>query len=302
MLSAFILLHSSPAIAAEEKHGLAVHAWSSMQIDEPEGEGTFIQEMPGIDPQHNVVTHFIPSRLGGPCAKVTPLDSIDGLNDSPSSCTILPGMLLIESLYYQNASKIGGTALAAYPMFRVRTGITKRLEFTLDTPSQVAESGLAGAGLYPCSRAGYGLKYAFAETMNSEIAIGLQQRPPPSRFTPSLTQAKYTFDLTGGFHLSQRLKLNALLGGTTSGKVGFQHIFPMVTAGLGIRLDERDELSVDLGTRFIARHTWPQSFGDISITRLVSPNLAVDVGLGTAFNPVSDTKAHYLAAGFNILR
>ncbi len=42
-------------------------------------------------------------------------------------CIVRPGRIVIESMYYQNASSVGGTALAAYPEPTFRIGLAPRL-------------------------------------------------------------------------------------------------------------------------------------------------------------------------------
>ncbi len=44
-----------------------------------------------------------------------------------SPCIVRRGQLVIESMYYQNASKEGGTALAAYPEATFRVGLSPRV-------------------------------------------------------------------------------------------------------------------------------------------------------------------------------
>src|SRR5271170_4123757 len=60
------------------------------------------------------------------CTTQNPAFVIDDLSGVASPCATAPGTLLIEALYYQNASSVGGTALAAYPLLRLRTGIVNR--------------------------------------------------------------------------------------------------------------------------------------------------------------------------------
>jgi hypothetical protein len=206
---------------------------------------------------------------------------------------------LVEGLYYQNASKVGGTALAAYPMVRLRAGLVRSLEFVADTPSQVAESGLNGRGVYPSSQLGLGLNYALAASGRYALALGAEARPPASRFASSETQPEYTLDAVSEYRLAKSFTLSGFLDGSTSRTVGLQHVFPMAALGFGFYPNARTELSTDVGSRFVVRHASPQSFGDISVTEALHKASAVEVGLGTTLNPVSNAKAHYLAVGFD---
>jgi hypothetical protein len=71
------------------------------------------------------------------CASEPLLALETGASFIPSSCTVPAGGILLESLYYQNASHVGGTALAAYPLLQVTAGVARRVEFIADLPSQV---------------------------------------------------------------------------------------------------------------------------------------------------------------------
>ena len=149
--------------------------------------------------------------------------------DSP--CTVAPGGLLVESLYLQDASRVGGTALAVYPLFRLRTGVTDRLEAFVDTPSQIAESGHGGAGLYPTTRLGFGLNYTLVEGDRLAIALGAEQLPPISHFATTQTQSKYAFDMTSGYRLTTRVTLQAFADGASSSKWGFAEVYPSAALG-----------------------------------------------------------------------
>ncbi|MGA2392381.1 MAG: hypothetical protein ABSH03_03400 [Candidatus Lustribacter sp.] len=138
------------------------------------------------------------------CSTQNPAFTIDDPAGVASPCAVAPGTLLVETLYYQNASRVGGTALAAYPLFRLRTGIARRLEVVIDTPSQIAMSGVDGAGLYPTTHAGYGLNYTFAASAAFAAAFGAEAVPPSSRFTVDQAQPRYVLDVTGGVQLMSR--------------------------------------------------------------------------------------------------
>jgi hypothetical protein len=246
------------------------------------------------------LTPTVAAEQGGSCGSAELTVVADGPSDVPSACTVASGSFLVESLYYQNASRVGGTALAAYPLMRMRAGLTDRLEFLIDPPSQAAESGLAGAGLYPKSEPGYGVNYAFAMTDHAVMSLRTEEQPPASRFTPSQVQPKDSMDLTTGYHFSDHLMLTALCGASAGRAMfGAQRLFPTSALGLELLTDTRTQFFTDLGMKTTKWHTVSQGFGDISAAHLLSQNLVLDVGLGTTFNPVAGTKAHYLAMGVN---
>ena len=236
----------------------------------------------------------------GVCATQNPAFTTDDLSGFTAPCAEAPGSLAIETLYFQNASSVGGTALAAYPLFRIRTGIVSRLEAVVDTPSQVAESGPHGTGLYPATHIGYGANYTFLSGGRSAAGVGLEMVPPNSRFATTQVQPKYVFDLSGGYRLNARASVSAIATGASSHSVGFQRIFPSLAIRTSYGTSATTQISTDLGERVVARHAAAQSFGDVAVNERLRKDLHFSVGLGTTFNPVSNAKAHYLASGFDL--
>jgi hypothetical protein len=234
------------------------------------------------------------------CRTGDPAMLIDDLSGFIAPCAQAPGMVAIETLYFQNASSVGESALAAYPLFRVRTGIVRRLEAVLDTPSQIAESGPHGTGLYPTTHLGYGVNYTFLADGRAAGGMGIEMLPPDSRFVTTAAQPKYVVDVTMGYHLGDRTTLSAIATGASSRSVGFQRIFPTVAVRTAYDASAVTQISTDLGERVVARHSSPQTFGDVAVNERLHKNLHFSVGLGTTFNPVSDAKAHYLASGFDV--
>jgi hypothetical protein len=234
------------------------------------------------------------------CTTENPAFVTDDLSGIQAPCAAAPGTLLVEMLYFQNASRVGGTALAAYPLFRLRTGIVHRLEAVIDTPSQVAESGLHGLGLSPTTHHGYGLNYTFVADARLASAIGFELVPPSSRFNVNESQPRYVIDMTAGFHLMRGVTLSAIATGTSSSNVGFERVNPAAALRLAYDTSARTQISADLGARILVRHGAAQNYGDVAVNERLRRNLTFDVGLGTTFNPVSNAKAHYLASGFNL--
>jgi hypothetical protein len=233
------------------------------------------------------------------CSTANEFFVADALSGIDSPCSIPAGDLMVESLYLQDASRIGGTALAIYPMFRLRTGVTDRVEVEADTPSQIAESGRAGAGLYPTTHLGFGASYTFAESDRLAVALGAEQLPPISRFATTQTQPKYGLDLSSGYRLTPRVTLQAFADDSSSSKSGFQREFPSAALGAAYGLSWATQVSVDVGTRAVARRANLQNFGNVTADQRISKKMTFDAGLGTTFNPISNAKAHYLASGLN---
>lgn len=238
--------------------------------------------------------------LRNSCATQNPAFMNDDLSGIASPCAVDPGTLIVEMLYYQNASRVGGTALAAYPLFRLRTGIVKHLEALIDTPSQIAMSGLDGAGLYPTTHPGYGLNYTFASNARMAAAFGVEVLPPSSRFVVDQSQPKYVLSLTAGYRLNPHTTLSGMVTGSSSRNVGFERVTPGVAFRLAFDAGPRTQISTDLGSRITQRHGAAQSYGDVAVNQRLRKSVTFAIGLGTTFNVVSNAKAHYLASGFNL--
>ncbi len=240
-----------------------------------------------------------PATLGA-CQTANAAFTADDLSGITAPCAEQRGAIAIETLYFQNASRVGGTALAAYPLFRVRTGILPRVELLVDTPSQVAESGPRGTGLYPMTHFGYGANYTFLSGGRSAAGAGIEMVPPNSRFATSQSQPKYVVDLSAGYRVNARSTVSAIATGASSRSVGFERIAPSLAVRESYDTSGTTEITTDLGTRVVTRHGVPQSFGDVAVNERLRKDLRFSVGLGTTFNPVSNAKAHYLASGFNL--
>lgn len=222
----------------------------------------------------------------------------DDLSGSWSPCTMRPGSLFAEVTYLQNASAVGGTALAAYPMLHLRTGIAKDLEFVFQSPSQIAESGQRGIGLHPMTHLGYGLRYTVRQTDRFALAVLGETSPPMSRFSATHVQSTYLFGLAAEYVVNPKIALGFAANGTSSSRVGFARILPSTAARAVYNLTPATQVSVDVGTGIVSKRMVGQSFGDISLNETLYRTLGFNVGLGTTFNVVSNVKAHYLASGF----
>jgi hypothetical protein len=237
--------------------------------------------------------------LGPVCDRSNPLAGADDLVGIASPCLLAPGSAQIDAIYLQNASRIGQTALAAYPMFRVRAGFARRLEAVVDLPSQIAESGPGNNGLYPMTHLGYGLNYQLAQSARSALALITEVLPPTSRFAPVQSQPKYLIGLTSDLAVNDKVTLGATASGVSSGEIGFERVLPSLAMRLGLRVGPQTEIVTALGSRLVGRHQVGQSFGDVTVTRALTKRTIFNVGVGTTFNEVANCKSHYLASGFN---
>jgi hypothetical protein len=234
-----------------------------------------------------------------PCSDLKLTDVAQGSSYIPSPCTLAPGGFLFESLYYQNASKVGGTALAAYPLLQVQAGVFPRVDLVLDAPSQVAESGLHGVGLFPRSHSSYGARYLFAQTQRLAFTTSFAVAPPASFYAPSEQQAKYVLDVVSAYEVTPGFTLRGVSEAATSRSAGVGHILPADAVGADLSIGALTVFSTDVGSRSVTERSRAQAFTDASVKRMVAKKLMFDVGVGTAFNSVASSKAHYLAAGLS---
>lgn len=224
----------------------------------------------------------------------------DDLSGITSPCAAAPGTLLVETLYFQNASRSGGTALAAYPLVRLRTGIAHHLEVVLDTPSQIAESGQHGVGLYPVTRLGFGLNYTIASNARSASGFGVETQPPSSRFNVDERQPKYAFDYSYSYNIGRRGSMSAIAFASSSHLVGFGRIAPAAALRYAYDASARTQISTDIGARVVARGARAQAYTDLALKQRLRENISYTFGLGTTFNGmIGAGKAHYMASGFN---
>jgi hypothetical protein len=233
------------------------------------------------------------------CSDLKLTSVAQGSSYIPSPCTLAPGGFLFEGLYYQNASKVGGTALAAYPLLQVQAGVFQRVDLVLDAPSQIAESGKHGAGLFPRSHSSYGTRYLFAQTQRVALTASFAVAPPASFYAPSEQQAKYVLDVVSAYSVTPGFTLRAVSEAATSRSAGVNQILPANALGADLAIGGVTVFSTDVGSRSVTERARAQTFTDASVKRMVAKRLMFDVGVGTAFNSVASSKAHYLAAGLS---
>jgi len=221
-----------------------------------------------------------------------------GLLDSP--CTLAAGSLLMDGLYYQNASKVGGTALAAFPLLQIDAGIGHQIDVVFDPPAQIAESGLRGAGLYPRSHSSYGARYRLAQTHRLVLAAGFFVAPLASFYAPSELQPRYAFNVGSAYRLTPALTIRGIASVSNAQAARNARTLPTQALGADVTLSPTTIVSPDLGVRSVAWRVEPQTFGDVSVKRLLSRRFVMNAGLGTAFNPADHVKAHYLAVGLSM--
>lgn len=216
-----------------------------------------------------------------------------------NACVVKRRQLIMETTYYQNASKVGGTALAAFPETRLRYGVARNLEVFVDAPSEIAKSGLAGAGVYLMTHAGFGAKYEFAHVRGTVYSLSLESRPPMSVFANTDLVASSDARLSATWAPSVRSSVGAEIGMLNYATRGGHRA--AATAGISFTqaLNARTSLSAEFATQSVAAPgAAARATGTIGLSRALTPHLLVNLELGTTFNATGGSKPHYFGFGF----
>ena len=239
-----------------------------------------------------------PGATAGYCSTLNAFAYVDGLDGSIAPCALRPGAAIVDAVYLQNASRVGGTALAAYPLVRLRAGLALRLQFTFDAPAAIAQSRPGGGGSFPVTSPGFGLTYTLAESPRGATALSTNVFPPDGRFTPAHLQPRYALGLTNATALSEKWTVGGTASATSSQRTGSGMILPSLAASAAYAPNARTQFQAEIGTRIVTHRAVAQSFGDAAINQVLDKKLLFTVGVGTTFNAVNDAKPHYLASGF----
>ena len=223
----------------------------------------------------------------------------DDLDGAISPCALGPGTFGIDADYLQNASSVGGTALAAFPMIRIRAGALPRIQLLVDAPAQIAESRPGGGGLRPITHAGYGIDNTLLQSRRAVVTLQSEVLPPGVPWAPSQSQPRYVLGLASDYQVNPRLTVGVAADGRSSGSVGFERVLPGLTVRTAFDATPATQIVTDIGTRIAGRREVAQSAGNVAVNQRLSGHVLFDVGLGTSFNAVANTKVHYLASGMS---
>lgn len=243
-----------------------------------------------------------PWTSGGVCSASNSFALTDNLNGQATACALGRHEIAYQAVYLQNASAVGGTALAAYPLVRVRGSVGDRTSLLVDLPSAIAESAQNGRGAFPVTRFGYGLSRMLHEDARSATSIFAEVLPPDSAFAPQHAQSKVALGGVTDLALTPRWTLGLNGGIESTERSGFGLLRPSLGISAAFAANERTQFVAGLGSSVVTRHAVPQSYADIAINQRLSRRTRFVVGLGSTFNAVAGAKAHYLASGFSYRR
>jgi len=217
-------------------------------------------------------------------------------------CVVKKHHASVSTLYYQNASRFGGTALAEYPLLRTGYGVTSNVEAFYDAPSELAIS--ARGAHYEMAHSGIGATTSVAQDGNVDLLLTAESRPPLSPLSNLYILPLSDADLTAAW--------SALSGTNFAAQVGTMNF---IATNRGHRRSSMfDDLSA---SRAVGNGTWfsgelgqqsnatygsaGETRGIASLKRAIGTDTLFNLDLGTAFNAGGNSKPHYLGAGFTFL-
>lgn len=241
------------------------------------------------------------ARYDAPCSAT--LRSVASRSHSRvSACVAQRGQVITETMYYQNASKVGGTALAAFPEARTRYGVAPHLELFFDWPSEIAKSGLRGSGVYYMTQTGIGAKLEFARKAGFDYSLTLERRPPMNAFANMeiVPNADVHVDASWAPTLRSTATLEVgMLNYSQRGVPGWSHTSPTAAFEFTHEIDRKTALSFELATQSVAAFGGSaRSAVTVGMQRTLSKHAQVNLELGSSFNATAGSKPHELGFGF----
>ncbi len=237
------------------------------------------------------------------CSGASLRDVADHSHAKMTPCVTPHGRVIVETTYYQNASRIGGTALAAFPEARIRYGLFPRFEFFVDTPSEIAKSGKQGRGVYLMTQTGLGGKIELARSHGVVYSFSAESHPPLGALANLNLVPLSDLHLSANASVSHRREFGFEAGLINYETVYRQHFRPsfLAAASMTQALDARTSLTFELANQSnVYFRSRAQTSAVVSAGRLLNSHLLFNVELGDAFNAAGNSKPHYLGAGFTI--
>jgi hypothetical protein len=222
-----------------------------------------------------------------------------------TDCVTKTHALALSTTYFQNASRVGGTALASYPLARLSYGVVPNATVFYDAPNELAVS--SHGGHYVMVHPGWGAQGAIGELGNATLTLTAESRPPLSPLANLYLVPLSDVHVTA---LWANPNPDATLFTAQVGTLNFiasnrdrrrSTIFDDVSATQSVGTGTW--FSGLLGTQSNATYgSRGESRGIASVKRTVGQSTVMNVDLGTTFNPSGNSKPHYLGAGFTFLR
>jgi hypothetical protein len=220
------------------------------------------------------------------------------------ACSAPEHRTIVETTYYQNASRVGGTALAAYPEARVRYGIASNVELFYDSPSEIAKSGLHGSGIYVMQHSGSGANVELGRRGDLTYSLSAEIHPPLNALANLRFVPRDQADFNATWMSSTSTEFAAQVGAVAfqTPRFGRARGDAATSALAATRaLNRKTTFTAELETQSRALYgALAQTSAVASVQRSLSRHLLTNVELGTAFNAAGNSKPHYLGAGFSL--
>lgn len=242
------------------------------------------------------------ARFASPCAGASFRSVASHSHSHISACTVQRGQVYTETTYYQNASKVGGSALAAFPEARSRYGIAPHVELFLDWPSEIAKSGSHGNGIYYMTQTGFGVKVEVARAAGVVYSLTAEHRPPMNALANMAVVPNGDVHADATWSPSLRTTATVEVGAlsfTQRGIAGFSRTTPVAAFALTNEFNRKTSMSLEIGSQSLAAYGGSaQMSGTIGLQRTLSKHVQFNVELGSAFNSTGGSKPHYFGFGF----
>jgi hypothetical protein len=211
--------------------------------------------------------------------------------------------IVASTTYYQNASKVGGTALAGYPLLRAGYGVAQNVEAFFDAPTELAIS--SHGAHYEMAHSGIGAQGTIAQDGNIALMLTAESRPPLSPLSNLYVLPLSDVHLTAAWSDASGSDFAAQVGTLNYIATNRGHrrssIFDALSAGAPI--GQGTWFAGEIGMQSNATYgSAGETRGIASVKRSLGQNLLFDVDLGTTLNAAGGSKPHYLGAGFTFLQ
>lgn len=222
-----------------------------------------------------------------------------------SPCTLRNHTYELETGYYQNASTVGGSQLAAYPLSILRYAATPSLEVFFDPTTRIAKNGMNGKGIYTWSRSGAGLKLRLVNTGDTAVAFRVNYTPQADETATISTRNRFDAGVIARSVLSSKFALSATVG--MNNFTQDPSISINKTSSWYERLAVSDQFAKRTQAIFsmssqsaMTTSSTAQSKYGIALRQTFAKHAMLDVQMGSTINATSSTKAHYIGAGFSL--
>lgn len=217
-------------------------------------------------------------------------------------CVVKAHRVMISTLYYQNASKVGGTALAGYPLLRVAYGVAQNVNVFYDAPTELAIS--SHGAHYQVTRSGIGAQGTIAQSGNAALMLTAESRPPLGPLANLYVLPLADVHLTAAWTTRNGSNIAAQVGTLNYIATNRGHrrssIFNTLSATAPIA--PGTWFAGEVGIQSNATYgSAGETRGTASIKHAIGENAVFNVDLGTTLNASGGSKPHYLGAGFTFL-